>query len=375
MGSSANRTAMAMVIVHASDVHLETTFTDLRGGARRRAALADAFTRIIDLALERHADALTLGGDVYESARAGPQTARFLFEQLSRFAEPVFIAPGNHDPYHARAIYARGELPANVHVFGEPSWQARELRGATIFGFGHTPSEPGRPFADASFTGSGPRIALVHGSDEERCPPGKRATAPFTVDEIRASGATCVLSGHYHGGYVVVDDDDGSPRLVYPGSPEPLKFGERGTHGVAVITIDNERITAEPVELARTRLVDREARLGDADSEPAVIAAVERALTDCGRDDYVRLRLSGTVKAGTRIDTELLAERCGALLGALDVIDNTVTADYAALAREPNVRGRVVTDLLAQADAGDEEARFALRYAVAAFEGAEPAPA
>ena len=65
---------------------------------------------------------------------------------------------------------------------------------------------------------------------------------------------------------------------------------------------------------------------------------------------------------------------CG-IARALDVIDNTVTADYAALAREPNVRGRVVTDLLAQAEAGDEDARFALRYAIAAFEGAEPAPA
>ena len=99
----------------------------MRGGARRRAALADAFTRVVDLALERRADILTLGGDVYEGARAGPQTARFLFEQLARFGGPVYIAPGNHDPYHARALYARADLPPNVHVFTEATWAAREF--------------------------------------------------------------------------------------------------------------------------------------------------------------------------------------------------------------------------------------------------------
>jgi DNA repair exonuclease SbcCD nuclease subunit len=46
-----------MVLVHAADVHLETTFTEVRGGARRRAALADALTRIVDLGVERRADA------------------------------------------------------------------------------------------------------------------------------------------------------------------------------------------------------------------------------------------------------------------------------------------------------------------------------
>src|SRR6202171_1556276 len=135
---------MATTIVHAADVHLETAFTELRGGARRRASLADAFVRIVDLALERRADALTLGGDLYEAERAGPQTARFVFEQLARFGGPVFIAPGNHDPYSARALYARDARPANLRVFAEPAWSAYALGDdVTVYGFGHAPAEPG----------------------------------------------------------------------------------------------------------------------------------------------------------------------------------------------------------------------------------------
>src|SRR5665213_2481394 len=189
-GVTANRRAMGgkTTIVHAADVHLETAFTELRGGARRRAALADAFVRIVDLALARRADALTIGGDLYEAERAGPQTARFVFAQLARFGGPVFVAPGNHDPYSARALYARDDRPANLHVFAEPVWAPYPLAdGVTIYGFGHAPAEPGRPFANARFERPGVRIALVHGSDEDRCPPGKRATAPFTLAEILAS--------------------------------------------------------------------------------------------------------------------------------------------------------------------------------------------
>ncbi|HEY4439162.1 MAG TPA: metallophosphoesterase [Candidatus Elarobacter sp.] len=364
---------MATTIVHAADVHLETAFTDVRGGARRRAALADAFVRIVDLAIARKADLLTIGGDLYEAERAGPQTARFIFAQLARFKKPVLIAPGNHDPYSSRALYARDDLPANVHVFAEPAWAPYAVADdVTVFGFGHTPGEPGRPFAGARFTRGGVQLALVHGSDEDRCPPGKRATAPFTLDEIRASGATCVLTGHYHGGAVI--EDDGKPRLAYPGSPEPIKFGERGTHGAIVATVKRGVLAIEAIPLARTRLVDLDVPLADAASENAILAALERALGDYGRDDYLRVRLHGTVAPGTRVDADLIADRFGDLVGALDVEDRTIAADYAALAREPNVRGRAIDDLLQRAQSGDDDARAALRMVVSAFEGLEPVP-
>lgn len=374
--STSNRRAMGgqTTIVHAADVHLETAFTDLRGGARRRAALADAFVRIVDLALERRADALTIGGDLYEAERAGPQTARFIFAQLARFGGPVFIAPGNHDPYSSGSLYAREDLPPNVRVFAETSWTPFPLsEDITLYGFGHAPAEPGRPFSGAQFDRSGTRIVLVHGSDEDRCPPGKRATAPFTVAEIAASGATCALAGHYHGG-AVVHDAQGEPRLAYPGSPEPIKFGERGAHGALVVTVENGRVACESVELARTRLHDLDVPLEDAPSEHFILAALDAALVPFGRDDYLRVRLTGTIAPATRVDRELIAERFDGVLGAIEIVDDTVGADYAALAREPNVRGRAIADLLSRADAGEETARAALRYAVAAFAGTEIRP-
>ena len=86
------------------------------------------------------------------------------------------------------------------------------------------------------------------------------------------------------------------------------------------------------------------------------------------------MRLQGTIASGTRVDCDLIADRFGDALGALDVHDATIAADYAALAREPNVRGRAIEDLLKLAGDGDDDARAALRAVVAAFEGLEPVP-
>lgn len=362
---------MGMTIVHVADVHLETVFPDLRGGGARRAALADAFERAVDLALERNADALTIGGDLYESERAGPQTARFLFAAFARFGRPIFIAPGNHDPFAAHSLYARDDLPSNVRVFADGSWSAVALADdVTLYGFGHTPAEPGRPFAGMRFDWPGTRIALFHGSDEQRCPPGKFPTAPFVADEVRAAGATLALCGHYHGGYV--QHDAAGPVFAYPGSLEPIKFGERDVHGALVLRIDGGAVTLEHVPLARTRLVEVDVPLDGVADEQAALAACELAFEAFGSRDYVRAMLHGTIERGTRIDRALLAERCGARLGGLELLDRTLTADYGALAREPNVRGRAIAELLERGS--DDDARRALGLVVAAFDGAEIRP-
>ena len=364
---------MAVTIVHCADVHLETAFTDLRGGRRRRAALAEAFTRVVDLALRRHADALTIGGDLYEAERAGPQTARFLAAQFARFGGPVFIAPGNHDPHAGGSLLARGAFPPNVRVFNEATWLSYPLADdITLYGFAHTPAEPGPPFASARFERAGTRIALAHGSDTARCPPGKRVTAPFTARAVIESGATLLLTGHYHGGYVE-RTADGRPVFAYPGSLEPIKFGEGDRHGALVVTVDGSRVEVEQVDLNRTRVHDLACDLDGAESEYAVLALVEDTLADLGADDYVRLRLVGRPQHGTRVDPALVTDRFAAALGTFDVLDDTLAHDYEALAREPTVRGHVVRDLLEAAHT-DPEAAEALRYALAAFDGTEIAP-
>ena len=194
---------------HASPLRGRPSGNDVSGYPRRRHSPRSAGRRVRSdrrRSAGCKADALTIGGDLYEAERAGPATVRFLFEQFVRFGKPVFLAPGNHDPHAPGSLLARPDLPENVLVFNEAAWRAIPLaEGITLYGFGHTPAEPGRPFASARFERGGVQIALVHGSDEARCPPNKRATAPFTQREVSASGASLLLTGHYHGGYLTTE--------------------------------------------------------------------------------------------------------------------------------------------------------------------------
>jgi exonuclease SbcD len=368
---------MSLTILHCADVHLETTFPETRGGAARRKALGDAFVRIVDEALRRNADVLTIGGDLYESERASPQTFRFICDQLARFGKPVYVAPGNHDPFGPGSLLNRSDLPPNVRVFNEAAWKAFPLdQGVTLWGFGHTPAEPGRPFASTRFDRGGVQLALVHGSDEARCPPNKRVTAPFTTSEVVASGASLLLTGHYHGGYVV--SQSGRPVFAYPGSPEPIRFGEGTGHGALAIIVNGSSIEVRSVATARTRLVDLSCDLGGVTHEHAAFERMMPVLAGCGVEDYVRLRLTGVVAEGTRLDRALIEDHFATSLGSLEIIDETRSHDYESIAREPTVRGHVVRDLLALSrHENSDEARIAeaaLRYAVAAFEGTEVAP-
>ena len=195
------------------------------------------------------------------------------------------------------------------------------------------------------FDRGGVQIALFHGSDEQRCPKNKRPTAPFHADEIAASGATLALTGHFHGGYTIARKDK-SPLFAYPGSPEPIKFGETGKHGALAIAIDGSKVTVTPFDTARTRLVELTCDLGGASSEHMVIERATKLLEGFGQNDFVKLTLAGMVMPGTRVDGRLLEERLEPALGALAIEDTTIAEDYEEIAREPTVRGRVMLDLL-----------------------------
>ena len=104
-----------MKIIHFSDLHLDSPFAWIgaTGGAarKRRQALRDTLVRIVDLTREVNADALFCGGDLYEQEHFRPDTAEFLKDTFAGLAPlPVYIAPGNHDWYGPKSLYAQVDL-------------------------------------------------------------------------------------------------------------------------------------------------------------------------------------------------------------------------------------------------------------------------
>ncbi len=339
---------------------------------KRRWELRDALRRIVDLAIERQCNVITVGGDLYEHDRVTADTRNFLVDQFGRFPGRVLVAPGNHDPYKPDSLYHRTDWPTNVHIFQSMAWQPVEFEGVTFWGVGHTgPAIRDNLLRELRTDPNSISVALLHGSDMRAVPDGKQTHAPFDPADVDACGARFVLLGHYHRMRVWPEKE---PRCGYPGSPEPLDFGEEGTHYVLEVIIEEASVGVEALPVNSVCYRVERVYVGAMSSSDEVRDAIVRLAGASGRtDDILRVVLEGQVEPEIEIDAAALLNVTAECFRYLDVVDGTVPAfDLVMLGEERTTRGAFVRKLVKRIDgaATDEErARLenALRYGLQAF--------
>jgi DNA repair exonuclease SbcCD nuclease subunit len=348
-----------MKILHVADTHLDRVFgaaDDRRDAGRRRAGLRDALLRALAAGRAEGVGAVVLAGDVYEHASVTADTIAFLAGELERAEVPVLVTPGNHDPYVAGSAWQLAAWPANVHVFAADRVEAFELGdGVVVWGaaFCAATAPAGIPNGFSAPSDGRTHLLAIHAAltGERWADEGRHRSV--TRAQLRATNVARVLLGHFHDGY-----DDGM--LCYPGSPEPLGWGERhGDHGASILTVAAAGVTARHVPIATRRYVERSMSVagaaGSSDIEALVSAEAAREQGAC-----LRLILEGEVAPGCTIDRDALSERFGADLEQLVVVDRTRPAyDLQAIARERSVRGRFVARMLERDDALAGEAVLA----------------
>lgn len=336
-----------MRILHLADTHLDRVFgaaDDRPDAARRRAGLRDALSRGLAAGRDAGVDAVVLAGDIYEHASVTADTVAFLAGELDRAAVPVLVTPGNHDPHVAGSAWQLAAWPPNVHVFAADRIEPFELgQGVVIWGAAFcAPTAPaGVPDGFVAPDDGRVHLLALHAAltGERWADEGRHRSV--TRAQLAATDAARVLLGHFHDGY-----DDGF--VCYPGSPEPLGWGERhGDHGASIVTVADGGVTARHVPLATRRYVERTLSLTGAASSAEVEAlAAAEAAREPGA--CLRLVLEGEVAPGCAVDAGALAERLGAGVEELVIADRTRPAyDLRAIARERSVRGRFVERMLA----------------------------
>jgi|FLYL01.1.fsa_nt_gi DNA repair exonuclease SbcCD nuclease subunit len=370
-----------MRLLHFADLHLDRSFAGVgmatSEAGKRREELRAALRRIVDLALEKGVDAVTVGGDLYEHERITADTANFIADQFARLApRPVLIAPGNHDPYLPESAYRRASWPDNVHIFRSPQWEGVRLGGVTVWGAAHTgPAVRDNLLAGLRADSAEPAIALVHASDLSCVPEGKAAHAPFRPDDVEQCGARLVLLGHYHELKLRPAE---APLYAYPGSPEPLGFGEEGPHYVLLIDAGPQAVRVEPVQVNEvwheTRRVDVTG-MTNSDQVRQAIAAL--AGPDPPSRSVMRVVLTGLADPELDIDGAALISSCAQYFRYLDpIVDRTeAPLELDQLREEPTARGAFVRLLEERLrGASPEEAAVledALHYGLQAFAGRE----
>ena len=276
-------------ILHTADWHIDAPlreFTDLQ---RRelRASLLEVPGKIADVCRREGCDLCLIAGDVFD----GPYTREgyeAVYRALQRMEVPVFIAPGNHDPYREGSAWVREPWPDNVYLFRRPeisSFTIAEL-DFRVYGAAFTAMEC-PPLLTDFRAECAERYALLvlHGDPTNPASPYN----PVTAAQLREAGVDYAALGHIH---VQGRFEAGAGICAWPGCPMGRGFDETLTKGVLIADLD-ETVQLRFLPLDVPRFFEYTL---DLSGDP--VSAVESLLPPGGSRDYYRIRLTGEMSPG-----------------------------------------------------------------------------
>lgn len=235
-----------MLVVHASDIHLDSPMVGLeryegcpveaiRGATRR------ALTRLVDATLDERAALLLIAGDLYDGAWRDYATGLFFVGQMRRLREagiPVVVLRGNHDA--ESQITKNLRLPENVHELptDRPGTVVLEELGIAVHGRGFPTREVHEDLARAypEARGSLFNVGMLHTALGGR--EGHEPYAPTSLEVLRGRGYDYWALGHVHRAEVVARE----PWVVYPGNLQGRSVKEVGPKGAAFVTVESGRV-------------------------------------------------------------------------------------------------------------------------------------
>jgi DNA repair exonuclease SbcCD nuclease subunit len=362
-----------MRILHFADVHLDRPFIGmgLEAARKRRAGLRLAFDRCLDLARDRDADLITIGGDLWEDEHVTSDTIRWVADRLTRFGRPVVVVAGNHDPLSPGGPFDRATWGENVTVLaGDDGLTRVDVDELTIWGMSWRRSVPLVSAALKRFRvpEAGRRnVLLLHGT----CGAvfgDQQSHCPFTSDDVRRAGFDVCLAGHLHA--AGVRDD----LVVYPGSPEPLSWSESGRHTAAIVDLPAAGdAVIDLVDVNTARYAVRRVDVNGAESSADIEREALALLVDIGDPGglHLRVELEGRLAPGCDASDPAIAETLRTSgLASVDVRDRTRPAfDLDALADGTGVRAAFVRRMRERIATDGEVAEVALDLGLRALEG------
>ena len=352
-------------IIHGADFHLDSPFSGLtpKRAAQRREEQRELLERLAGLARKKEAGLVLLAGDLLDSERVFPETARALSKALASIPCPVFIAPGNHDPYTDRSIWTALNWPDNVHIFRSHDLERVDLPGCTLWGRAFTDThQETSPLEGLTVPGDGKlHLAVLHGCVGER-----NGYGPISPAEIAASGLDYLALGHIHQGSGL--NREGNTFWAYPGCPEGRGFDELGDKGVLYVEAEPGRVKSQFVSLAKRRY---EIITADITGPAGPLAAILEALPGRTSDLICRLILTGE---GPAPDLVNLEQTLSSEFYGLTLVDRTrLPRDLWARREEDTLTGLFLRTMWekCQAEPDNQALQLAARYGLAALEGGE----
>ena len=345
-----------MKFIHAADIHLDSPLVGLSAYqnapvASLRTATRDAFSALVDLAIDEAVDFMVIAGDLYDGAWKDYNTGHFFVREMGRLNQagvPVYLLHGNHDA--ESEMTKRLTLPPNVQVFDTKKPATFRIDALRVALHGRSFREAatldnlaiGYPDAVPGWL----NIGVLHTAMEGDAVHARYA--PCSLAELSAKGYDYWALGHVHE-FAVLQT---RPWVVFPGNLQGRHIRETGARGAVLVTADETGILT-----VERRFVDvlRWHRLSvdvtAATDLASVVALVGTALADLlaaqGHAKPLALRVSLSGRSAAH----------GALFGSEAQLREEVLALAAALGGERLWVEKVQVETTPALDAGQIFAR------------------
>jgi len=232
--------------LHAADIHLDSPLSGLgfyedASADILRTATREAFSNLVNEAIEENVDFLVIAGDLYDGNWKDYNTGYYFCREMGKLNKvgiPVYLLFGNHDAENEMS--KKLLLPPNVHQF--------ETRKPTTFRIEEIKvALHGRSFKEAATTENlavnypDPvpgwfNIGVLHTALEGNA---MHATyAPCSLAELNAKKYDYWALGHVHEHAILKTD----PWIVFSGNIQGRNIRETGPHGVVLVTADETQI-------------------------------------------------------------------------------------------------------------------------------------
>ena len=235
--------------LHCADLHIDSPLRGLEAdpdapAEHIRNATRDAFTALVDHALDQQVDFVVAAGDLYDGDWPDWRTGQFLLGQVGRLSQagiPFVGIQGNHDAESVITRHLRWGPPAVLLPANKPATHELPDLQVAI----HGQSFATRAARDNLALGYPPpragwfNIGLLHTSlDGNR--PGHADYAPCSVEQLQAHGYDYWALGHIHGR----EQHGPDPWIVFPGNLQGRHIRETGAKGAVVVTVRDGRAQA-----------------------------------------------------------------------------------------------------------------------------------
>lgn len=293
-----------MKFIHTADIHLDSPLVGLAAYQdapvqQLRTVTRDAFSRLVDAAIEEEVDFMVIAGDLYDGSWKDYNTGHYFCREMGRLniaKIPVYLLYGNHDA--ESEMTKKLSLPPNVNVFESrksSTYRIDELKVALH----------GRSYREAAtfenLASSYPEpvagwlnIGVLHTALGGYA--AHQPYAPCSVEELTAKGYDYWALGHVHEHAILQND----PWIVYPGNLQGRHIREIGERGAVLVTADETGIQSVErlcVDMLRWYAVDVDASVATTLQEVASLAgrAIEQLISEVTAPMHlaVRVRIIG----------------------------------------------------------------------------------